>query len=295
MRSGSPPLTNFSSNNGNPPSLPPRPNFGTVQQQSQQQLFVGQQPAFVPYNASGMYNYNFYQQSAPFMNPWGAAHSKNNFLLAAEAVESVVNALVSVANMLNTTHSAVFNTFRAVAGVAQQFRAFKIYVFSFLFVPIFRWCRFLWRHLLSLLRVRPRNYANSEAIWTNIHQQQQSGVSFSSPNFASLLFWLIALGGPFLLFKCVLRLAERETEANKWTTGQTDHYTAQALFDFCAANANELALTAFDVIRIAPKSAQPNIKDWLLASTLDGSKVGLVPINYIKLIGKCNDRNAQTI
>uniref|UniRef100_A0A914I5E7 Peroxin-13 n=1 Tax=Globodera rostochiensis TaxID=31243 RepID=A0A914I5E7_GLORO len=169
---------NNPSPNNNPPPLPPRPiqppsNFAP----HSQQLFVSQQPPpFIPYNnANGVYNYNCYQQGPSFTNPWSVAQPKHNFLMVAEAIESVVNALVSVANMLNTTHNAVFNSFRAVAGVAQQFRTFRIYMFTAILVPVLRWCRFLWRHFLSFLRVRPRNYAKSEAIWTTI--QQQEGVN----------------------------------------------------------------------------------------------------------------------
>uniref|UniRef100_A0A914I501 Peroxisomal membrane protein PEX13 n=1 Tax=Globodera rostochiensis TaxID=31243 RepID=A0A914I501_GLORO len=291
---------NNPSPNNNPPPLPPRPiqppsNFAP----HSQQLFVSQQPPpFIPYNnANGVYNYNCYQQGPSFTNPWSVAQPKHNFLMVAEessknafqAIESVVNALVSVANMLNTTHNAVFNSFRAVAGVAQQFRTFRIYMFTAILVPVLRWCRFLWRHFLSFLRVRPRNYAKSEAIWTTIQQQEGVNGVTGHPNVASsLLFWLIALGGPLFIFKCVVRLAERvAADACKWTTGEAEHYTAQALFDFNAANGNELSFLAFDMLRIAPKVAQPDVKDWLLASTFDGTKVGLVPINYIKMIGKC--------
>lgn len=57
---------------------------------------------------------------------------------AFQSLESVVNAVNAISNMLNSTHSAIFNSFRAVIGVVDQFRLLKNQVnISFLtrFVP----------------------------------------------------------------------------------------------------------------------------------------------------------------
>jgi len=49
----------------------------------------------------------------------------------------------------------------------------------------------------------------------------------------------------------------------------------------------ELRLRKGSRIRLAPASRQPeHIKGWVLAS--DGIKTGLVPVNYIKVMGKAN-------
>lgn len=47
--------------------------------------------------------------------------SRNAF----QSIEAVVGAVTAVANMLNSTHSAVFSSFRAVIGVVEQFHVMK--------------------------------------------------------------------------------------------------------------------------------------------------------------------------
>ena len=37
---------------------------------------------------------------------------------------------------------------------------------------------------------------------------------------------------------------------------------------------------------LAPKQEQPRVRGWLLAATKDVKKVGLVPGNYVKIVGK---------
>jgi hypothetical protein len=44
---------------------------------------------------------------------------------------------------------------------------------------------------------------------------------------ATLLFWIIAVGGPFLLYKCIVRPALNQVESNNWNKGVGEHYTAQ--------------------------------------------------------------------
>ena len=74
--------------------------------------------------------------------------------------------------------------------------------------------------------------------------------------------------------------------ANKaWASGQADHFLAVAEYDFEGMADRELKLRAGQKIRLAPASSQPpNVKGWVLAS--DGIKIGLVPTNYLKILGK---------
>lgn len=44
-------------------------------------------------------------------------------------------------------------------------------------------------------------------------------------------------------------------------------------------------MRAGDMLNLAPKEQQPRVRGWLLAS-LDGQTTGLVPANYVKVLGK---------
>ena len=95
----------------------------------------------------------------------------------------MVNAVTSVANMLSSTHNAVYSSFRAVIGVVEQFGRLKTQV-RILFIldvfqltsviislSIFKLIYRLWRYLLVLLRLKPANYASAaELAWGDVKQ-----------------------------------------------------------------------------------------------------------------------------
>jgi len=76
-----------------------------------------------------------------------------------------------------------------------------------------------------------------------------------------------------------------------WAKGIGEHYLANVLFQFTPGLSGELGLETGKKIRIAPQSKQPRIRGWLLAAC-DG-KTGLVPANYIKILGKTEGKQFQ--
>uniref|UniRef100_A0AC34RB22 Peroxisomal membrane protein PEX13 n=1 Tax=Panagrolaimus sp. JU765 TaxID=591449 RepID=A0AC34RB22_9BILA len=210
---------------------------------------------------------------------------------AFQSIESVVNAVASVANMLSSTHNAVFSSFRAVIGVVEQFSLLKAQVGGFFFVTFVRWMRWIWRTLLVHLGLKPANYNNQEMIWTDIQTRSPTAAEFlpgqqTGFNWAAAIFWMIALGGPYLIYKAVSKMVANVEESRKWATGDREHYTAQALYDFNGSSTQELSFRKNDRLRVAPKAEQPQVRGWLLASSEDGQSVGLVPINYVKILAR---------
>jgi len=65
------------------------------------------------------------------------------------------------------------------------------------------------------------------------------------------------------------------------------------LYDFEAGSTGELSIRAGQRLRLAPKELQPSVRGWILGST-DGTAVGLIPANYIKILGKQNVGEAST-
>lgn len=49
-------------------------------------------------------------------------------------------------------------------------------------------------------------------------------------NWPMAIFWLVALGGPYLIYKCVAKMVSRIEESRKWATGNGEHYSAQVEF-----------------------------------------------------------------
>ncbi|CAK5045169.1 unnamed protein product [Meloidogyne enterolobii] len=147
---------------------------------------------------------------------------------AFQSIEHVASAFLSIASLLNSTYGAVFNSFRAIISVVEQLKSLKHFLVSTFLLSLIRWIRFLWRRLLASLRVRPRNYANSASIWAGINGELEQ--SKKSSNFGTLIFWIIAIGGPLLVIKYFLQQIRESTSelTSDWATGQSEHYTAQA-------------------------------------------------------------------
>ncbi|XP_062604137.1 peroxisomal membrane protein PEX13-like [Saccostrea cucullata] len=78
-----------------------------------------------------------------------------------------------------------------------------------------------------------------------------------------------------------------------WASGEDDHFVARAEFDFNGSGEEELSFRAGQLIKVAPKEIQPRMRGWLLAS-VDGQKVGIIPANYVKVLGKKRGTKHQT-
>ncbi|XP_029203504.1 peroxisomal membrane protein PEX13-like isoform X1 [Acropora muricata] len=66
--------------------------------------------------------------------------------------------------------------------------------------------------------------------------------------------------------------------------GEGDHVIARAEYDFDGEGEKQLSFRAGDILRLAPKGKQPRIRGWLLG-TADGLNEGVVPANYVKILG----------
>nr|7Z0K_A Chain A, Peroxisomal membrane protein PEX13,Peroxisomal targeting signal 1 receptor [Homo sapiens]7Z0K_B Chain B, Peroxisomal membrane protein PEX13,Peroxisomal targeting signal 1 receptor [Homo sapiens] len=79
------------------------------------------------------------------------------------------------------------------------------------------------------------------------------------------------------------------TDSINWASGEDDHVVARAEYDFAAVSEEEISFRAGDMLNLALKEQQPKVRGWLLAS-LDGQTTGLIPANYVKILGKRKGR-----
>lgn len=131
---------------------------------------------------------------------------------AFQSVESVVQVFSSIAMMLESTFQAVYNSFRAVVGVADHFSRMKsqlAQVFSAL--AIFRTLRWLVRKFLVLLRLRTAGA--EDELW---NQAAEASASMSPDGFGGdkprsswpiMVFFALVVGGPWLIWKLLSSLS----------------------------------------------------------------------------------------
>ena len=48
-------------------------------------------------------------------------------------------------------------------------------------------------------------------------------------NWPMAIFWAVALGGPYIIYKCISRMVSQMEEKRKWATGAGEHYNAQVI------------------------------------------------------------------
>ncbi|KAG0422456.1 hypothetical protein HPB47_001721 [Ixodes persulcatus] len=211
---------------------------------------------------------------------------------AFQSVESVVQAFGSISLMLDSTYQALQNSFRAMVGVADQFGRLKGHLAQTLSaLALIRSLRWLFYAALRLLGLRSQG-SGAEAAWARALTADPGDPAEpggGSPTWPILAFLAFVLGAPWLLWRIFSAANKRaggcgKGLASQWASGAGDHFVAVAQFSFRPENSTELAVKAGQQLRLAPKDQQPRVRGWLLAST-DGIQIGLVPANYVKVLG----------
>ncbi|CAN9499577.1 unnamed protein product [Ophioblennius macclurei] len=214
---------------------------------------------------------------------------------AFESIESIVHTFASVSMMLDATFSAVYNSFRAVLDVANQFTRLRSHLAHVLSTfALVRMLRYLYRRLQRLLG----RGSEIEDLWADSSQDAvmssvgAHGAGARDPGVKSwpiFLFFTVVLGGPYLIWRLLSSSQVVEENNTEWASGEDDHVVARAEYDFTAASEEEISLRAGDMLNLAPKEQQPRMRGWLLASS-NGQITGLVPANYVKVLGKRRGR-----
>ncbi|XP_050734896.1 peroxisomal membrane protein PEX13-like isoform X2 [Eriocheir sinensis] len=216
--------------------------------------------------------------------------AENSSRQAFQSIESIVHAFGSVSMMLESTYHAVYSSFRAVLGVADHFNRMKSHfaqIFSAL--AVVRTLRWLYNKLLFLIGLRSQD-PSLEAVWRNANaslpnasQITEADIKASKSSWPIVLFLGVVFGGPYLIWRLLSSLVPSKAKSSAWMTGQEEHFAAVGQYPFQARMKNELSFAAGQPLILAPKDQQPSYQGWLLAS--NGSNVGLVPGNYIKILG----------
>ncbi|XP_061546243.1 peroxisome biogenesis factor 13 isoform X1 [Phycodurus eques] len=287
------------------PPLPPRP-----MQQSYRPVYSSFTSSYSPYGGSVYGGYSPYsggyglggygrfpraEDAAPSRFVQQAEESSRG---AFQSIESIVQAFSSVSMMLDATFSAVYNSFRAVLDVANHLTRLRAHLTRVLSAfALVRTLRYLYRRLQKLLG--RGSAAEVEDLWEDsasdalaTSSSRGSGAGMDDQTVKSwpiILFFAVVLGGPYLIWKLLSSATGSEDRATNWASGEDDHVVARAEYEFSASSEEEIAFRAGDMLILAPKEQQPRVRGWLLAS-LDGRTTGLVPANYVKVLGKRRGR-----
>ncbi|XP_046973516.1 peroxisomal membrane protein PEX13 [Vanessa cardui] len=314
------PSTSFINNNIGPPVLPPRPDFST-------QPGYGMNSGYGYGGLGGSYGmgyggtgYGYSGMGAGYgmgmgmgmgmggMNSYGGYNRygpmygdiESRFIQMAEdssrpafdSIQSVVNAVGSIAMMLENTFFALTSSFRAILGVAENFgRLRSLFAQFWSTFAVVRSLNWLVRKLLVLLGIRTecefKAWAEAVAASQNGSASPEQRAKGSS--WPILLFFGVIAAAPYIVLKMLNGLStsinERLQDPHTWQ----NPLRAIAQHDFQATSPQEISFNANQVLSIAPQHLQGNLwnSGWLMASS-DRQTAGLVPVNYIKVVKPTN-------
>ncbi|XP_068625158.1 peroxisomal membrane protein PEX13 isoform X2 [Battus philenor] len=292
-----------------PPVLPPRPDFGMQQS-------YGMNPGY-SYNVGGSYGmgsyggYNGYGgygyggmsggYGMPGMAIGGPYGGYNRFIQMAEegtrpafdSIQSLVNAVGSIAMMLENTFFALTCSFRAVLGVAENFgRLRSLFAQFWSTFAVIRSLNWLVRKLLVILGIKTENEFKA---WAEAVAATQSGTATSEQkakgsSWPVLLFFGVIAAAPYIVLRMIDRLSSNIGERLNDPASWQKPLKAVAQHHFQATSPQEISFSANQVLYLAPQHLQGNLwnSGWLMAS-VDKQTAGLVPVTYIKVIRPNNN------
>lgn len=212
-----------------------------------------------------------------------------------DSIQSVVNAVGSVAMMLENTFFALTSSFRAILGVAENFgRLRSLFAQFWSTFAVVRSLNWLVRKLLVMLGIRTEDEFKA---WAHAVAATQTGSGTpeqkaKGSSWPILLFFGVIAAAPYIVLKMLNGLTssihEKLQDPNTWQ----NPLRAVAQHDFQASSPQEISFSANQVLTLAPQHLQGHLwnSGWLMATT-DRQFAGLVPVTYIKVIKPANEND----
>jgi len=213
-------------------------------------------------------------------------------LPAFQTIQSVVQTFGSVSMMLESTFHAVHSSFQAVLTVVDQFSKMKLCLSQiFSAFAALRVLKYLYKKLLFLSGIIKISPGFAETVWqeSSISQTRLTERGLKAPIKWPLAVYLgLVCAAPYLVWKFITSVTNIDKKAleddGDWQKQIGEHFVAKAIYDFSSDRQEELSFNKGSSLVLAPQHLQPRVRGWLLAS--DGLLSGLVPANYINILGK---------
>lgn len=256
-----------------------------------------------PYNGyrsyGGMNSGYFGQSSSIYGNNMN--NPENQFVRLAEentrpafdTIQTVVQTFGSINMMFESTYYALHSSFRAVLSVVEQMSVLKLKFSEIMSAfTTLRFIRWLYNKFTGSQSRSPLDASWRPTDSTSMPPVRDGASAPSPVNWPVLIYLTMTFAAPYLMWSMVSKSISGEASSSEsekddaWTRGEGEHFVAVAQFDFNARSKEELSLKAGQQITLAPKDKQPRVRGWLLGSTRGKKSVGLVPGNYVKVLGK---------
>jgi hypothetical protein len=158
---------------------------------------------------------------------------------------------------------AVYNSFRAVVGVADQFYRLKTHLMNIVSgLAVLKLLKKILRKVLRFLQLRAaeRNELIDQSAWQMADRfseaenlVKENAMAKRQTNWPLIMFFGVVLGGPWLIWKILSSIENLKKDDSFWMEGKIDHFIAVSEHDFDSVNVDELSFRKGQRIIIAPK------------------------------------------
>ncbi|XP_060826737.1 peroxisomal membrane protein PEX13 [Bombus pascuorum] len=296
---------------GNPPPVPPRQPVQSYSGLSDHRPFGsnyyggygfgGYGNQYRGFNGYGGYSsyssygpYSNYNNYGMFGGHSGDAENRfsqyveENTRSTFQLIEAVLHTFSSMTMLLESTYFALTNSFRAILNVAENVGKLRSTVnqllSTFALIRFFKW---LYRKI-----VHSTGYQNQDSINEELWDKSLAKVGIvnvhNSSYWSGFLIFSVFFVVPYIIHKIsnnIKNMQVKGKDPKEWQDIEEPAYIATVLYDFVATHNDELSIKAGQKVYLPPKSLQPkNLPGWCKAT--DNVNVGLIPYNYIKVIGQ---------
>lgn len=151
--------------------------------------------------------------------------AEENSQAAFQSVESIVHAFGSISMMLESTHFAMLNTFRAVLGAADHFSRMKSHVLTAIgAIAIIKTLKTLCKKILYMLGLMKNSGVESE-VWSEVNSTVSAVTSGdgaevkTTKSWPIVMFFAVVLGVPWVIWKMLQSFTSEEDDTRSWMKG----------------------------------------------------------------------------
>ncbi|XP_076637552.1 peroxisomal biogenesis factor 13 [Colletes latitarsis] len=299
----------------NPPPVPPRQPvqnyFGFSDYRPYGSNYYGgygygnQYRGFSGYGGYSSYGYNpysNYNNYGTFGGHSGDVESRftqyveENTRPTFQLIETILQTFSSMTMLLESTYFTLTNSFRAILSVAENVGKLHSTIGQlFNTFALIRFLKWLYRKISRNTGFQSEGSINEELWEKSVVKVGNESVNNSS-FWSGFLLFSVFFVVPYMIHKIsnnIKHFKAKGKDPKEWSQYEEPLYTAIVLYDFVGVNSEELNVKVGQKVYLAPKSLQPkNLPGW--CKVTDDVNVGLIPYNYIRVIGQLKKKEENT-
>lgn len=312
LSSTSAPYPIINNPSGNPPPIPPRQPVQNYSSFNDYRMYgsnsysgygygFGSQyrpSTYGGYNSYGYSPYSSYNNYGSFGNPSGDVENRffqyfeNSTRPTFQLIETVLQTFSSITMLLESTYFTLTNSFRAIISVADNVGKLRSTIGQlFHTFALIRFLKWLYKKIIRNSGFQGESSLNDD-LWEKAKTGNDNVNNTNSSMWSGFLLFSVFFVVPYMIHKITNSIRNVQLngkDPKDWHQYNQPVFVATVLYNFSASNNEEMSVKVGQKVYLAPQALQPtNLPGWCRAT--DSANVGLIPYNYIKVIGQLTKR-----